>query len=216
MVWWSRGKSLAFPGSRVRPSLARCARSFSRARCALSFSRPAAVVQAVCPGLALGASWPALWARLGSSQGRLRGLLGASWAPNSRPRAPKSGQVPPKSGQERPKSGQERPKSAQEAPSSPKRLRRLIFGRFGSPFRLDFGRPGASKISKKCRTVVKNQGFRGLARGARKRPEKAPKEAPRRPPPGPKPEVYFRAPARSPSALPLIHRIAIPKQLQSG
>ena len=175
-MWWSRGKSLAFPGSRVRPSLARCARSFSR---------PAAVVQAVCPGLALGASWPALWARLGASLERLRGLFGASWAPNSRPTAAQQppNQEPPKSAQERPKSGQERPKSAQEAPSSPKRLGRLIF----YPFTLHWGSPGASKISKKCRTVIKNQGFRGLARGARKRPEKARKGAPRRPPPGPKP-----------------------------
>ena len=175
----------------MRPSLARYARSFSRARCALSFSRPAALVQAVCPGLALGASWPALWGRLGPSQGRLRGLWGAQQTPKSRPRAaqerPRAPQERPRAPQERPKSGQKRPKSAQEAPSSPKRLRRLIFGRFGSPFRLDLGCPGASKISKKCRTVVKNRGFRGLARGARKRPEKAPKGAPRRPPPGPKP-----------------------------
>ena len=169
----------------MRPSLARCARSFSRARCARSFSRPAAVVQAVCPGLALGASWPSLWGRL-APPGPLRGLWGAQQTPKSRPRAaqerPRAAQEPPKSAQERPKSGQERPKSAQEAPSSPKRLRRLIFGRFGSPFRLDLGSPGASKISKKCRTVVKNQGFRGLARGARKRPEKAPKWSPKTPP----------------------------------
>ena len=126
------------------------------------------------------------WTLSGALPGPLRGLWGAQQTPKSRPRAaqerPRAAQEPPKSAQERPKSGQERPKSAQEAPSSPKRLRRLIFGRFGSPFRLHLGSPGASKISKKCRTVVKNQGFRGLARGGRKRPEKAqkgPQDAPR-------------------------------------
>ena len=159
-------------------------------------------------------SFEGLWGSILASGVPPGSLLGASWAPSWGPRAsksaPKAPRKPTKSGPraaqerpERPKSGQERPKSAQEAPSSPKRLRRLIFGRFGSPFRLPLGSPGASKISKKCRTVVKNQGFRGLARGARKRPEKAPKGAPRRPPPGPKPELSFRAPARSPPAPPL-------------
>ena len=190
-VWWSRGKSLAFPGSRVRPSLARCARSFSRARCALSFSRPAAVVQAVCPGLALGASWPALWARLGPSQGRLRGLLGASGAPNRRPTAtqerPRAAQEPPKSAQERPKSGQKRPKSAQEAPSSPKRLRRLMFGRFGSPFRLDLGCPGASKKSAKSAVLSSKSKVFAVWRVGPENGRKSPKREPQDPPPGPKP-----------------------------
>ena len=105
-------------------------------------------------------------------------LLGASWAPSWGPRASKSA---PKAPRKPTKSGQERPKSAPRGPKQPQATRSFIFDRFGSPFRLDFWSPGASKISKKCRTVVKNQGFRGLARGRENGPKK-PKNEPPKPP----------------------------------
>ena len=185
VVWWSRGKSLAFPGSRVRPSLARCARSFSRARCARSFSRPAAVVQAVCPGLALGASWPSLWGRL-APPGPLRGLWGAQQTPKSRPRAtqerPRAAQEPPKSAQERPKSGQKRPKSAQEAPSSPKRLGRLIF----YPFYAPLGEPRSLQNQQKVPYCRQKSRFSRFGARGPKTAGKSPKRSPRTPPARPK------------------------------
>ena len=111
-------------------------------------------------------SFEGLWGSILASGVPPGSLLGASWAPSWGPRASKSA---PKAPRKPTKSGQERPKSAPRGPKQPQATRSFIFDRFGSPFRLDFGSPGASKNSKKCRTVVKNQGFRGFARGARKR-----------------------------------------------
>ena len=124
-------------------------------------------------------SFEGLWGSILASGVPPGSLLGASWAPSWGPRASKSA---PKAPRKPTKSGQARPKSAPRGPKQPQATRSFIFDRFGSPFRLDCWSPGASKISKKCRTVVKNQGFRGLAPGARKRPEKAPKRSPKSPP----------------------------------
>ena len=121
-------------------------------------------------------SFEGLWGSILASGVPPGSLLGASWAPSWGPRASKSA---PKAPRKPTKSGQERPKSAPRGPKQPQATRSFIFDRFGSPFRLDFWSSGGSKNSKKCRTVVKNQGFRGFARGARKRPKNEPILAPR-------------------------------------
>ena len=76
-----------------------------------------------------------------------------------------------------------------------------------------FGSPKGFKKHQKVPYCRQKTWFLQNLRGARKRPKKGSQDAP---PPGPKPEVYFTPPARSPSALPLIHRIANSTQLQSG
>ena len=121
-------------------------------------------------------SFEGLWGSILASGVPPGSLLGASWAPSWGSRASKSA---PKAPRKPTKSGQERPKSAPRGPKQPQATRSFIFNRFGSPFRLNFWSPGASKISKKWRTVVKNQGFRGFARGARKRTKNEPMLAPR-------------------------------------
>ena len=113
-------------------------------------------------------SFEGLWGSILASGVPPGSLLGASWAPSWGPRASKSA---PKAPRKPTKSGQEHPKSAPRGPKQPQATRSFIFDRSGSPFRLDFWSPGASKNSKKYRTVVKNQGFRVFARGARKRPK---------------------------------------------
>jgi len=155
---------------RVRPLLARCARSPGVFRCA-------AVLPAVfrCflerltpPGAHSKAFWPP-------------GCLpGASWGPLGRhPGAQEPPRAPQKRPESPPRAAKSAPRAPQEAPSSPKRLGALFLIDLGAPSGSILRAREARKNMKKCRTVVKNQGFRGFARGGRKSPKKPKKGPPR-------------------------------------
>ena len=127
-------------------------------------------------------SFEGLWGSILASGVPPGSLLGASWAPSWGPRAsksaPKAPRKPTKSGPRAPRAPQERPRAPQKRPRGPKQpqaTRSFIFDRFGSPFRLDFWSPGASKKQQKvpyCRQ--KSRFSRFCARGPKK-PEKGPK-----------------------------------------
>ena len=141
---------------RVRPLLARCARSPGVFRCA-----------AVLPAV-----FRCFLERLTPPGAHSKAFGTPFWPPGCLPEPPlgrQPGEEPPRAPQKRPESPPRAAKSAPRGPKQPQATRSFIFDRFGSPFQARFWEPGSLKKQQKvsyCRQ--KSRFSRFCARGPKK------------------------------------------------